>query len=65
MPPKPKRKRVPRDPVTVREGQDFMLKLLPYRERVAAFTKARFLDNVGEPIAGIKAADATKYGIPF
>jgi hypothetical protein len=42
-----------------------MLKLLPHRERVAAFTKARFLDNVGEPIAGIKAADAAKYGIPF
>jgi hypothetical protein len=59
MPPKPKRKRAPRDPVTVREGQDCMIALLLYRDRVAE------AERTGKPIAGIKAADAKRHGIPF
>jgi hypothetical protein len=42
-----------------------MYALMDYRDRVAALTLARFLDNIGEPIARITAADAAKYGIPF
>lgn len=49
----------PRDPVTVREGQDCMIALLLYRDRVAEAART------GKPIAGIKAADRYLYDIPF
>ncbi len=54
-----------RNAAEIRESCDFANAIAAHRDRVAAFRQARFLDNIGEPIGRIKAADAKRYGIPF
>lgn len=54
-----------RNAAEIRESCDCANAIAAHRDRVAAFRQARFLDNIGEPIGGIKSTDRHLYGIPF